>query len=174
MLMVSSKNYKSHEMYEYVHESNLIEGYDSERADIASLIAWDELVASDSPFTHQSICRVQKWVVSHQTDLQLFWRGNYRNVSGQRVWVGDREGLAPGLVYDAMESWVGDVNKWIKRQDVPAEVARALHVRFEHIHPFCDGNGRTGRMLMWLFEKKIGCKPTLIRFDERRKYYGWF
>ena len=51
-----------------------------------------------------------------------------------------------------------------------------MHVRFEKIHPFVDGNGRTGRMLMWLHEYWLGREPTLIRSNEadRHYYYQWF
>jgi len=51
---------------------------------------------------------------------------------------------------------------------------RTMHIKFEHIHPFRDGNGRTGRMLMWWHEVQKGQSPTLITYDERHKYYDWF
>lgn len=37
-----------------------------------------------------------------------------------------------------------------------------------------DGNGRTGRMLMWWQEIQQGKEPTLITFNNRREYYDWF
>ena len=53
---------------------------------------------------------------------------------------------------------------------------KEMHIRFEKIHPFVDGNGRTGRILMWWHEIKNGQEPTLIRSNEadRHYYYQWF
>ena len=51
---------------------------------------------------------------------------------------------------------------------------KSMHIRFEHIHPFRDGNGRTGRMLMWWHQVMVGEQPTLITYDDRFSYYDWF
>ena len=54
------------------------------------------------------------------------------------------------------------------------EAIRQGHIDFETIHPFEDGNGRTGRMLMSWQRKKAGLEPLLIRASERWEYYQWF
>ena len=173
-MTVTADNYREHPMFEHVHQSNLIEGYDKPEADIQLLMAWEEMLVADEPFTHGWITRLQKWIVNHQTDISPHWRGYYRDLSKQRVWVGDREGLAPGLIKAAMDEWIEDVNYWLKKGDCSEAIIRNLHVRYEHIHPFVDGNGRSGRVLMWLMEVKCGLEPTLITYAERGKYYAWF
>ncbi|HEY1835779.1 MAG TPA: Fic family protein [Candidatus Saccharimonadales bacterium] len=66
-------------------------------------------------------------------------------------------------------------------EDVPAHEAFArmaiLHYQFEAIHPFSDGNGRTGRMLMPLYLMKQGRLPVPVLFisryilEHRDEYY---
>ena len=58
----------------------------------------------------------------------------------------------------------------------PLVKAGLAHAQFETIHPFLDGNGRTGRLLItfWLVERKILQKPLLypsLYFKEQRQEY---
>jgi Fic family protein len=51
------------------------------------------------------------------------------------------------------------------------ERAAELHTRFVKNHPFIDGNGRTGRLLLNLELMKAGYPPAVIRKEERLAYY---
>jgi len=53
----------------------------------------------------------------------------------------------------------------------PIVLSVLLHHRFVWIHPFFDGNGRTGRLLLNLFLLKNGFPPAVILKDDRQKYY---
>lgn len=53
----------------------------------------------------------------------------------------------------------------------PIVRAAQLHARFEKIHPFADGNGRTGRLLLNLELMKAGYPPAVIRDEDRPAYY---
>jgi Fic family protein len=54
------------------------------------------------------------------------------------------------------------------------EAAALFHLRFESIHPFIDGNGRTGRLIMNLELIKAGFLPINVKFAERTRYYDCF
>ena len=49
-----------------------------------------------------------------------------------------------------------------------------VHLIFENIHPFIDGNGRTGRMIINLQLLKTGYLPINIKQKDAGKYYGCF
>ncbi|RQT43039.1 Fic family protein [Burkholderia cepacia] len=53
----------------------------------------------------------------------------------------------------------------------PVERAAELHTRFVKIHPFIDGNGRTGRLLLNFELMKAGYPPAIIRKEDRLAYY---
>lgn len=46
------------------------------------------------------------------------------------------------------------------------------HIEFENIHPFIDGNGRTGRLLLTYELICMGLLPVDIRYEERDRYYA--
>lgn len=109
-------------------------------------------------------------------------RGNYRSES---VGVFDRS----GLVYMAVESeyveremsaFFADVELLLERDLSEIEVlyfASLMHLRFVHIHPFMDGNGRSARLLeKWFVAQKLGKKFWKIPSEEyyknhQKEYY---
>lgn len=68
---------------------------------------------------------------------------------------------------------LADMDTVYKRLHVVEQVA-LFHLRFESIHPFIDGNGRTGRLLMNLQLIKAGYPPVNVKFADRRRYYEAF
>ena len=62
---------------------------------------------------------------------------------------------------------------WFNRETTthPIEKAAIFHAEFETIHPFSDGNGRTGRLLMNYMLVKAGYWPVNIRYAEDRQTY---
>ncbi|MFC1774747.1 Fic family protein [Nanoarchaeota archaeon] len=62
---------------------------------------------------------------------------------------------------------------WYKKNSeklYPLELAFKFHHKFEQIHPFSDGNGRVGRMLLNYILIKHGYYPIIIRKSQRIKY----
>lgn len=56
--------------------------------------------------------------------------------------------------------------------DTIAEIAKT-HAEFEQIHPFSDGNGRTGRLIMLAQALQVGLLPPLIIKERRHAYYKY-
>ena len=54
----------------------------------------------------------------------------------------------------------------------PEEFAWEIHELFECIHPFIDGNGRTGRLLLNLARMAMGLEPIVIYYSDRHNYYA--
>jgi hypothetical protein len=80
------------------------------------------------------------------------------------------------LVPAQMQQWVEDVCATSERighgvidRWLPEELAR-LHNQFERVHPFIDGNGRTGRLVMNLVLVRSGYPPVII-FKRQRSAY---
>jgi Fic family protein len=66
--------------------------------------------------------------------------------------------------------WVTSVNKILDDDRPPAEAIAVRHAQFERIHPFLDGNGRTGRLLMNLILVRLGYPPAIIYKRDRSRY----
>jgi Fic family protein len=79
----------------------------------------------------------------------------------------------PYLVQPQMEELISDYKSMIREKHIIEAVAE-FHLRFEGIHPFIDGNGRTGRLILNLELVKAGLLPVDIKFADRRKYYDCF
>jgi len=59
-----------------------------------------------------------------------------------------------------------------KRKLHPLILAALFHEKFERIHPFYDGNGRTGRMLLNLILLRSGFPPLIVENKKRKEYYA--
>jgi hypothetical protein len=72
-----------------------------------------------------------------------------RNQHGQNVRVGSHEPIkgGPGVVH-ALSELLDTVNR--HKEHPGAKSAHWIHVQYESLHPFLDGNGRSGRLL-WLW-----------------------
>lgn len=72
-----------------------------------------------------------------------------------------------------MERLISDYHSDMKNLHIIEKVAR-FHLLFESIHPFIDGNGRTGRLIMNLELMKEGYLPIDVKFSDRNKYMNAF
>lgn len=148
----------------HIYNSNLIENIDDPEADAQSCEAWAYLL-QQKELTPDIICKLQKMITLSQADLMPNERGYYRDMAKVNVYMSGSVPPLYHMVKPLMDNWLLDY------KELPP---LAAHIRFEKIHPFVDGNGRTGRMLMWWQERQAGLEPTLIKYEERDKYYELF
>jgi Fic family protein len=97
-------------------------------------------------------------------------RGVYRRVPVRIMGV-QHEPVQPYLIEPKMEQLLHDFAE--STEHIVTKLAR-FHIEFEGIHPFIDGNGRTGRLLVNLELMKAGFPPIDIKFTDRIAYYNAF
>ncbi len=95
--------------------------------------------------------------------------GEYRNhpvrIVGSNVLTAN-----PAKVPALMANLIRNINK--ENQDRLARLAKT-HAQFEQIHPFSDGNGRVGRLLMIFIALCDNLPPVLIKRDKKQAYYTY-
>ncbi len=95
--------------------------------------------------------------------------GEYRQV---RVQVGGAEKMRPVEVRPAMADLLRITHGYPRDYRMRSEAAYwGYHYEFERIHPFIDGNGRTGRLWLNALRLAAGLPWLTVRFEERWDYY---
>ena len=125
-----------------------------------------ELVKSKEPLSERIIKQIHYLVLADKKDD----RGMYRRVP-VRIMGAHHEPVQPYLIAPKMEQLLIDYAQ--RDEHIVTKLAR-FHIEFEGIHPFIDGNGRTGRLLINLEFMKAGFPPIDIKFTDRIAYYNAF
>lgn len=125
-----------------------------------------ELVKNNVPISESVIKQIHYLVLADKKDD----RGVYRKIP-VRIMGAKHKPVQPYLIEPKMEQLLQDFNK--STEHIVTKLAR-FHIEFESIHPFIDGNGRTGRLLVNLELMKSGFPPIDIKFTDRIAYYNAF
>lgn len=125
-----------------------------------------ELVKDNVPLSESIIKQIHFLVLADKKDD----RGVYRRVP-VRIMGAQHEPVQPYLIEPKMEQLLRDYSE--STEHIVTKLAR-FHIEFEGIHPFIDGNGRTGRLLVNLELMKAGYPPIDIKFADRMAYYDAF
>jgi len=127
-----------------------------------------DLASHNEPLTEQTIKAIHSLVLMNDREN----RGKYRNVP-VRILGALHTPPQPYLVPPAIEQLIQHYEEWNQTKHIIEAVA-LFHLEFESIHPFIDGNGRTGRLLLNFELIKNGLLPVDIKFTDRREYYNCF
>ncbi len=125
-----------------------------------------ELIKGNIPLSENIIKRIHFLVLADKKDD----RGVYRRIP-MRIMGAAHEPVQPYLIQPKMEQLLIDFEN--SNEHIVTKLAR-FHIEFEAIHPFIDGNGRTGRLLVNLELMKAGYPPIDIRYMDRLAYYNAF
>ena len=125
-----------------------------------------ELVKDNVPISEGIIKQIHCLVLADKRED----RGVYRRVP-VRIMGAQHEPVQPFLIEPKMEQLLYDFAA--STEHIVTKLAR-FHIEFEGIHPFIDGNGRTGRLLVNLELMKSGFPPIDIKFTDRIAYYNAF
>lgn len=125
-----------------------------------------ELVKNNVPISESVIKQIHYLVLADKKDD----RGVYRKIP-VRIMGPKHEPVQPYLIEPRMKQLLQDFNE--STEHIVTKLAR-FHIEFESIHPFIDGNGRTGRLLVNLELMKVGFPPIDIKFSDRIAYYNAF
>lgn len=105
------------------------------------------------------------------------------NASGQYrtcdVWIGDEKCPKPILIPNLMDTWFHTTKKMINNfldrdgtDEDALNIAWISHHMFEVVHPFIDGNGRTGRLILNKVLKDLGQDPVIVKYCDSYIYYN--
>lgn len=126
----------------------------------------EDLVKNHVPFSEHVIKQIHTLVLMDRPED----RGVYRRIP-VRIMGAYHTPPEPIVVSEQMETLVKNANK---KKLHPIESAALFHLKFEGIHPFVDGNGRTGRLILNLFLMQNGYPPINVKFTDRQRYYQAF
>ena len=117
--------------------------------------------------TETHIKQLHLFLKTNTSDSRKAWFavGDYKRLANS---VGEEETAQPEAVHGQMKSLLADYNALKK---VAIDDLLDFHVRFERIHPFQDGNGRIGRLLLFWQCLQVGIVPFIITEDLRLFYY---
>ena len=148
-------------------DKNLINEYEAKGIAAAELFVFE--LDSETEISSQLLLEIHNIAFSELYE----WAGSWRTTS---VTVGQLTPPEPSKVLQLMYQFIDNLNFKIRNATTQQDHIECLtyaHYEFIRIHPFNNGNGRTGRILMNIVALKFGYKPLELYFREgdSRKIY---
>ena len=147
----------------YISEREIFEA-----KNLARVVSYIDIRAKEQELSLEVILSLHKMLISNIRDDIA---GRFRKDS-EFVRVGSHIAPNPKEVVDRLEKMLAEYNAG-SRENIIKRIAK-LHLTFEYTHPFCDGNGRIGRVINNYALIREGFVPINIKFIDRKKYYEAF
>ncbi|MDI6816845.1 MAG: Fic family protein [Actinomycetota bacterium] len=147
----------------YISEREIFEA-----KNLARVVTYIDTKAKEQELSLNVILMLHKMLISNIRDDIA---GRFRQ-DQEYVRVGSHIAPDPQVVVGRLERMLAEFNAE-SHINIIKRVAK-LHLVFEHIHPFVDGNGRIGRVVNNYLLIREGFIPINIKFVDRNKYYEAF
>lgn len=152
-------------VYSFLKESNAIEEVFDNQSLNDAVKAWD-FINGKTILTMGYLLKTHAILMMNQP-LEKKYQGKIRDINVQ---VGGRIKLPFSAIVEYLKRLIILMN----RDDASESDIKRYHVMFEEIHPFVDGNGRTGRILYNWQRIKCGYGIHVLDAAHRGSYYKWF
>ncbi len=139
-----------------------------EAKNLARVVSYIDKKAKEKELNLEVILSLHKMLISNIRDEIA---GRFRK-GKEYVRVANHIAPAPEAVIGLLEEMFINYNS-TTHENIIKRIAK-LHLTFEHIHPFVDGNGRIGRVINNYLLIREGYVPINIKFIDRQKYYDAF
>ena len=122
-----------------------------------------DAAADAEKFTVHDITEIHKWLMAGSSNPGIGGR-----IRTEQNWIGGNDYTPCGADFvppppEYVEELLSDLCDAIENESFPPLIQAALvHAQFETIHPFADGNGRTGRALIQVLLRRRGIAPTYV------------
>ena len=147
----------------YISEREIFEA-----KNLARVVSYIDKKAKEQELTLGIILFLHKMLISNIRDDVA---GRFR-ADNEYVRVGNHIAPNPKEVVERLEKMLAGYNA-VSHENIIKRIAK-LHLTFEHIHPFVDGNGRIGRVINNYLLIREGFVPVNIKFIDRKMYYEAF
>lgn len=127
-----------------------------------------DIATKDVPLNESTIKSIHSLVLMNQPED----KGVYRRIP-VRIMGAFTEPVQPYLIEPKMVDLLAKNEERKKMMGVIERIA-LFHLEFEGIHPFIDGNGRTGRLILNLELIRDGFPPINVKYSDRKRYYDAF
>ena len=164
----------THDQTRYIFETNTI-GVEKEVLNVDDLIETvnhfrciDMIIDNaKAPLTEKLIKELHLVLMNGTSDSRKDWFavGAYKKMPNE---VGGMDTALPEEVAEKMKALLAEYNR---KDEKTFEDILDFHVQFERIHPFQDGNGRVGRLIMFKECLKYNIVPFIIEDDLKMFYY---
>ena len=139
-----------------------------EAKNLAQVVSYIDKRAKERELILEVILLLHKMLISNIRDDIA---GRFRS-DNEYVRVGNHIAPNPKEITDRLEKMLAEYNATI-HENIIKRIAK-LHLTFEYVHPFIDGNGRIGRAVNNYLLIREGFVPINIKFIDRKKYYEAF
>ncbi len=139
-----------------------------EAKNLARVVSYIDKKAKEQELNPDVILSLHKMLMSNIRDEIA---GRFRK-DGEYVRVGSHIAPAPIEINGSLGKMFSEYNA-SSHENIIKRIAR-LHLAFEYLHPFNDGNGRIGRVINNYLLIREGFVPINIKFIDRKKYYDAF